>query len=610
MHTAAGAGRSAPGVPARGGSPPRPARARGCSRRGAPRRRRGSQPLPHARGEDVELVAVFGDGAPGDLDAPFRELLDDLLVGERVLGIFVRDQLLDLGLDGARAGVLAGGGRQAAREEKLERQESPRRLDVLFGRHAAHRALVHVDDVGDLAQGQRLQVLDPLLEELALPVHDEVHHLEHRLAALLDGLDHPLRAVEPLVDEFLVLALELFLVARDVHVGLGEPQARQPLVVQEYVIAIVDLLDDEIGADVLVPRGGVLQAGLGVELLDVVGGLLDFLGFEAEALPQLAPPVGLEIVPGLLDEPIRQGVLALLLLELQQQALPQVARAHPRRIERLDDPKHRFRVLEGVLRDLHVPLDLVRVLVEDLVDATDDLLERRLQIAVFADVAEEVLGEQVLPRRQVEHLHLLAQVVVEVFGLDRHRLDILARFAQVAHAGGCRIGAVVEEDLLPIRLVVPGLLLLRLDLLGGGCFLLFLGLHELEERVAEQLLLQVLLEVEQRHVLQVHGLIEPRIDPQLLLQDLVLVQSRLHAAGERRARSRAVSVGPKYRSATRSSKTRSRTVPDTWTLPSNMMYARPTMSRVCSTSWSVISTPMPLCRRPATTVWMSCTATG
>src|SRR5574338_527564 len=34
------------------------------------------------------------------------------------------------------------------------------------------------------------------------------------------------------------------------------------------------------------------------------------------------------------------------------------------------------------------------------------------------------------------------------------------------------------------------------------------------------------------------------------------------------------------------------------------------MSSVCSTLWSVIRTPMPRCRSPATMVWMSCTAIG
>src|SRR5207302_1137354 len=83
--------------------------------------------------------------------------------------------------------------------------------------------------------------LDALLEELTLPIHDEVHDLEHRLAALLDGLDHPVRAVHALVDEVLVLALEFLLVARNVLVGLRDPQPRQPGVVQEHLVLAVDL---------------------------------------------------------------------------------------------------------------------------------------------------------------------------------------------------------------------------------------------------------------------------------------------------------------------------------------------------------------------------------
>jgi len=42
----------------------------------------------------------------------------------------------------------------------------------------------------------------------------------------------------------------------------------------------------------------------------------------------------------------------------------------------------------------------------------------------------------------------------------------------------------------------------------AGCLNLFLGLDHLEEGVAEQLLLQVLLEVEQRHVQQIHRLVQ------------------------------------------------------------------------------------------------------
>ena len=79
--------------------------------------------------------------------------------------------------------------------------------------------LVHVDHLGHLAQRERLEVLHALLEELALPVDDVVHDLEHRLPALLDRLDHPVGGVQLVGDELLVLAVELLLVARDLLVG-------------------------------------------------------------------------------------------------------------------------------------------------------------------------------------------------------------------------------------------------------------------------------------------------------------------------------------------------------------------------------------------------------
>src|SRR5439155_20673724 len=152
------------------GNRPRPLPGPGRSLPGGPRWWRGSQPLAHAGREDAQLVAVLRDGPPRDLDALLREQLHDLLVGERVLRVLVGHHLLDLGADGASACVLPGGGREAAREEELERQEAPGCLDILFVRHATHGALVHVDDVRDFTQRQRLQVLDALLEELALSI--------------------------------------------------------------------------------------------------------------------------------------------------------------------------------------------------------------------------------------------------------------------------------------------------------------------------------------------------------------------------------------------------------------------------------------------------------
>ena len=197
------------------------------------------------------------------------------------------------------------------------------------------------------------------------------------------------------------------------------------------------------------------------------------------------------------------------------------------------------------------------------------LLERGGEVAVVADVADELLGEEERAGREIEHLQLVAQVGREVGGHHAHRLDVLALLGLLAPAP---LVEAREEDVLPVdRLGLGGLRGLLLLRRGERKVLVLLRLQQLEERVGEQLLLEVLLQGEQRHVQQVHGLVQPRIDPQVLPQERMLPEGLLHAAGARRARRRAVSVGPRYISATRSSKTSSRTVPETWTRPSNMM---------------------------------------
>ncbi len=429
---------------------------------------------------------------------------------------------------------------------------------------------MHPDHLGHLPQCERLQVLDALLEELALPVHDEIHHLQHRLPPLLDRLDHPVGAVEALVDELLVLALVLPLVPRDVLVGLGDPQPWQPGVVQKDVVLVVDFLDHEVGDDVDIACGAELQPRLGVEFGNVVGRPLHLLRREAVPLADVAPAVRLEVLPGVLHEPVGKRVGALLVLELQQQALAQVARPHAGRVELLHDLQHLLRLGHGVVLHGELQLRLGGMLFQQLVRALDDLLQRGGQIAVLRDVAQELVAKQPLPWCEVQHLDLILQMVGEVLGLDRHRLDIFPRFAEVTGPGE-RISTVVEQDVFPVGFVVSLLLLFGLDLVGRGCLLFLLGFEQLEEGVAQQLLLEVLLQVEQGHVQQVHRLIEARIDAQVLPQRRVLVQARFHAACPRRARRRAVSVGPRYKSATLSLNTSSRTVPATWTLPSNMM---------------------------------------
>ena len=158
------------------------------------------------------------------------------------------------GCERAEASSPDGGG-ERRREEELERQHAARRLHELLVGHATDGGLVHRDHLGDLAQGERAQVLDALLEELALPVDDEVHHLEHGLATLLDRLHHPGGAVHPGGDEVLVLLRHPALLPGDVLIGARQAEPRHAGVVQEDLVAPLDPIDDQVGGDVRLRRG-------------------------------------------------------------------------------------------------------------------------------------------------------------------------------------------------------------------------------------------------------------------------------------------------------------------------------------------------------------------
>ena len=95
----------------------------------------------------------------------------------------------------------------------------------------------------------------------------------------------------------------------------------------------------------------------------------------------------------------------------------------------------------------------------------EDLLERRGEVTLFVDVAQEFLGQQQLAWRQDEHLQLFPQMVDQVAGLHRNRLGVLQLL--VLLPGTSHLEA-VEQDLLPVDLFL--LLLLLLLLFGGGLF--------------------------------------------------------------------------------------------------------------------------------------------
>ena len=65
---------------------------------------------------------------------------------------------------------------------------------------AADRGLVHADVVGDIAQDERAQVLDAVIEKVALEIDDAARDFVDGLLALLHRLDEPQRRSELVLD--------------------------------------------------------------------------------------------------------------------------------------------------------------------------------------------------------------------------------------------------------------------------------------------------------------------------------------------------------------------------------------------------------------------------
>ena len=135
---------------------------------------------------------------------------------------------------------------------------------------------------------------------------------------------------------------------------------------------------------------------------------------------------------------------------------------------------------------------------------------------------------------RMQEAELLQEVVVEIVALHRRGLVVLLRL--VLGTPASRHLEAVHEDLLPVHLVVAhglvGDVLLELDLA------LHVGFAHLQEGVLRHLLLQMLLEIQQRHVEQLHRLVEAWVDPHLLSELGALEElgvELVHISPERRA---------------------------------------------------------------------------
>src|SRR5215510_5292004 len=104
--------------------------------------------LTLGRRKDAHQLAVLGHRAPGDVDLLLAEHFGDVLIAERLLRVFLGDDLPDLLLHAFGGDFRPVPSAQARREKVLELEGALGSVDVLAGGGAADGRLVHADVVG------------------------------------------------------------------------------------------------------------------------------------------------------------------------------------------------------------------------------------------------------------------------------------------------------------------------------------------------------------------------------------------------------------------------------------------------------------------------------
>ncbi len=328
-------------------------------------------------------------------------------------------------------------------------------------------------------------------------------------------LDQPHRAAELLLHVLLGLVAGA---AEQRAIEGVDPQARDPLLVQDDHVVLAHLLDGHVGHHVARVVHREATARLGLEPLDLLDRLHDALERQLQGPRDLRVAPALEILEVLLHDLHRDRVRLRVGGELEQQALLHAARGHPGRIEALDALQrrlHRLRRAAHAARDLpHVGPE-VAVLVEVADDGLPDA-EQLLVVGAEAELLHQVLGERGVAPPQVLEGQLVAL-------FHRHRRALVA--VVVEDRGGEVEREVVGALPIDRRRLLRGLLGhlggggrglgggRRLRAGGGRGGLRGLGVLDrdlLEERVLLQLLAHDLLELERRELEELDRLLQQR----------------------------------------------------------------------------------------------------
>ena len=468
-----------------------------------------SQFPPQAGLGDVQLGAVFGDGAAGHFVALLGEGVHQVVVRKGVVLVFVVHQVAKDLLDLAGGDFLALAVFQALREEVLEREHAEVRLDPLAVHHAGDRGDVETGAFGDVLQDHRLQGgFVPVDEIVVLVLDDGPHRAFQGILALAEGLDEPFRGGDLLAHErrsvLLGAVRGVFAVLHDFRIAAVDPEFRDGEARHGQDQFTVLIVQPEVGDDLLGLVGVAvvdLAAGGRIQLLDLVQDGLELVRVQVETVHQLRELAALELVETVAEDAdgIGHGRRLLFVLQLDEEALAEVAGTHTRGLELLDDLEHCLHLFR------------IRGNARPEGEVIDERLDVAAEIAVVVQAADDEGGHGPLVLGQVPVAQLLLEALGEAL-LDGEGI-VLGAFvlAPVVHGTVVvRGGIVVVRVGVVVLLEGTAAVLAVLDFGDGhvaGLVRLAAGSGRIiDARIVVQHLADMLLQGLHRHLDQLDGL--------------------------------------------------------------------------------------------------------
>ena len=133
---------------------------------------------------------------------------------------------------------------------------------------------MHINVFRYILEYQRFEVVDAFFEETSLEAQNTLGHLVDRLLPLLDALHQPLTRLDFLLDVLLRQVAVFLHVVYKLPVVVADAQPRHAVSVESHLVFVVDLVDEDVGDDVVVGRRrGERASGLGFKCHDLAVGL-------------------------------------------------------------------------------------------------------------------------------------------------------------------------------------------------------------------------------------------------------------------------------------------------------------------------------------------------